>query len=109
MDKRVSTFIKATLEHEDWLPPLAEREGADKAEVRELLATAALTRGTGQATPVPEGAEEASRLNGVAHLTRMHMERGASPDSAESDKNRNWLGKVGDVLDGVIKGLGKRS
>lgn len=75
MSRKSSTFIKETRDREAWLKPALEREGAGEKESEALLATAALLRGTVQAIPIPEDAEEKSRARAVAYMQQTHMER----------------------------------
>jgi hypothetical protein len=75
MSQKSSTFIKETRDREAWLKPAAQREGGGEADGEKLVAAAALLRGTAQAIPVPEDAEERSRARAVAHLQETHLER----------------------------------
>jgi hypothetical protein len=78
MSQKSSTFVQETRERESWLGPTVERNGADGVETGQLLATAALVRGVMQTIPVPEEAEEQSRVRAVACLHEISLTRGQS-------------------------------
>ena len=100
MSRKSSTFISETRERETWLAPTHEREG--EGDVEPLLATAALLRGTLNAIPVPEDAEENSRARAVAALQELHLSR-----SSPQQVNAPWWLRLGHVMRYVFT-LGRR-
>jgi hypothetical protein len=75
MPRKSSTFVQETRERETWLPAVLEREGADGGDREQLLAAAALTRGALEAIPVPEDAEEKSRVRAIAEMQERLLDR----------------------------------
>jgi len=75
MSQKSSTFVRETRERESWITSAGEREASEGADGAGMLATAALVRGTLEAIPVPEEAEERSRTRAVAYMDELRRER----------------------------------
>lgn len=102
MSQKSSTFVQETRERESWLGPTIERDGADRAETEQLLATAAVFRGVAQSIQVPEEAEELSRARAVAVLQELSLSR-----SQPSQVHTPWYLRLGHFMRYVFT-LGRR-
>jgi hypothetical protein len=102
MSQKSSTFITETREREAWVPGAVEREGANGRESEQLLAVAALVRGTVDALPVPEDAEERSRAAAIAALQEMSLSR-----SQPTNVTAPWYLRLGHFMRYVFT-LGRR-
>src|SRR4051812_20996283 len=79
MAPKSSTYVQETREREGWLTTSPEHGAgaeADGATAAELLATAALVRGSVNAIPVPKEAEEAARARAMAQFQEQLLNRG---------------------------------
>jgi hypothetical protein len=65
MAQKSSTFVQQTRERETWL---TSGDGIDPKEAEQSMAVAAMTRGVLESIPVPEEAEERSRVRALAEL-----------------------------------------
>ena len=93
MPQKSSTFVQGTRDRETWLAGMAEREGLEEPEREQLLATAALVRGTIESIPVPEEAEERSRSRAVAELQWIMVNR-----SRQTEARAPWYLRLGHVM-----------
>jgi hypothetical protein len=98
----LSDCTRQIKDKESWLPSVLPKEGDVEHELTSLLATAALVRGTFQAIPVPEGAEEASRARYTAFIEEQWENRRHS-----HDQQRPWPAVLGSWLR-VVFTLGRR-
>ena len=98
--QRSSSFIAATRERDNWLTTV--ETDSDPREAQQLLGTAALVRGTLDAAPIPEGAEEASRARCVAYMNELRVER-----LNHQDARAPWYLRLGSTMRYVFT-LGKK-
>ena len=102
MPQKSSTFVQETRERESWLSAVLEKEGQNGQERAHLLATAALVRGTLEAIPVPEEAEERSRAMALAEMERLRRER-----REQRELRAPWYLRLGHLMRYVFT-LGRR-
>ena len=100
MSQKSSTFIQETRERETWLGTLPV-EGAEEREREQMLATAALVRGSLQSIPVPEEAEARARAAAVAEMQRRQVFRDEEAPQAP------WYLRLGHFMRFVFT-LGRR-
>ena len=98
MSQKSSTFVQQTRERETWL---TSGDGIDPQEAEQSMAVAAVTRGVLEAIPVPEEAEEQSRVRAVQELQDISLRRGDTQVQAP------WYLRLGHALRYVFT-LGKR-
>ena len=92
MSQKSSTFVQETREREAWLSAGGDRQ-SEAGDETALLSTAALVRGTLEAIPVPEEAEEHSRARAVAHMEELRRERQRS-----SNPEAPWYLRLGHAM-----------
>jgi hypothetical protein len=103
MGQKSSTFVNETRDREAWLNAYLERESSDPQELNRLLGTAALVRGTLNAIPVSEDAEERSRAEGLAYMQELRANRLRQQEQLR----RPWYLRFGSAMRYVFT-LGKR-
>jgi hypothetical protein len=93
MSETMSEFVKRMEDKEGWLAAVVEKEPEGSCEPAGLYATAALVRGTLNATEAPESAQMEAQKRALALLAETQWERRRQQGPPQSWPSRlgSWL------------------